>query len=96
MAKDQLEAQIKREVMAQSAQYASRGIPEEEREALYFNNFHLNLPGGGREDNLQDYLDDPRLVKSSGQTLRQFFADMHQAVEISGVADRIKELQPNA
>ena len=56
---------------------------------MYFNNFHLNLPGNTRRVSLKDYLDDPRLKKEAGKTPRQFFSDVDRALQETGV-DMVK------
>ena len=89
-----LEDQIRKEIADKSAELANRGVPEDEREALFFNNFHLNLPEGGRERNHKDYLDDPRFNKAGGQTLRQFYDDVSRVVEGFGLGYPIRDIQP--
>jgi len=92
----ELEAQIRREIAVQVVKFAEMGIPEEERMAMYFQNFHLNLPYGGRQNNLQKYLDDPRMSKQNGKSLRQFYIDVNATTTEIGVGVEIRRLQLNS
>jgi hypothetical protein len=76
-------------------------IPFEEREEnYYFNNFHLNLPGkSSKRNNMEQggYLDDSRLVRGNGKTLREFYKDIDNALEESGInLIQLEELMKDA
>jgi hypothetical protein len=96
MPENPLEKQIRQEIAQKVAQFTEMGMPEEQREAMYFNNFHLKLPYGEKRKLLAAYLDDPRMACQNGKTLRQFFQDVDTAVQEAGIDSQVKKLQPES
>lgn len=60
---------------------------------LFFNNFNLNLPcPPTRRIVLEErYLDDIRMARS-GRTMRQFYADIDEAIEVCGINTKQMEV----
>jgi hypothetical protein len=64
---------------------------------VYFNNFHLNLPFGGRRDRMKDYLDDIRFATRRGEVLRVFYANIDRIVQEAGIdLELLRRLQADS
>lgn len=100
MANEQIETIVRAEIEASMKDYLAR-YPQDGEDLAYcifFNNFHLSLPYGGRKELLEQSgdLDIPK-VDGGKRTIRELYSDMDEIIEERGLdLNRFKVLQQEA
>jgi len=97
---EKLEATIRAEIEESTRDYSTR-YPEDSEDlayCMYFNNFHLRLPFGGRRALLeQSGMMDLPLLDGGEKTNGQLYLDMDEVIEEVGLdLARVETLQPEA